>query len=102
MSNYAQEFANAKRSKMKDAQKAAGLITRRPGIGTTNTKPQPQAEPKQLKKEVPNPYTDSYKLSVADTLKPVNADGSDRRTPYKLLRDKVNAQRVIGNAFNQN
>lgn len=101
MSNKAQEFANAKRNKMKSVNKSVGLVTRGPGIGTTGNKPAPKSEPKQLKKEIPNPYTDTYKLGVADTLKPTNADGSERRSPYKLLKDKVNAQRVIGNAFNQ-
>ena len=101
MSNHAQEFANAKRNKMKSVNKAVGLVTRGPGIGTSANKPAPQPEPKQKKKEVPNPYTDSYKLQVADTLKPTNGDGTDRRTPYKLLKDRVNNQRVIGNAFKQ-
>ena len=101
MSNYAQEFANAKRNKMKDANKAAGLITRGPGMGTVANSPAPQPEPKQERKEIPNPYSDAYKVAVADTLKPTNSDGSERRSPYKLLRDKVNNDRFISNAFNQ-
>nr|BDD47434.1 hypothetical protein 12 [Pelagibacteraceae bacterium] len=102
MNDKAQSFADSKRNKMKAAQSAAGLVTRGPGMGTiANGTPVTTSTEGGLPKKVDgNDYTDSYKLGIADKLAPVNRDGSPRAASYTLLKESVNAKRMIGNAFN--